>query len=270
MTRIPQSSYGAFNKPKLSSIRSRQFVETFYEQGYAVINSKISSNELSFLSKSFDEMHNNYVKKYGKDNLQAISEIDVVRMPLIHNKIFLELVFNKNIISLVSKLIEGNFILNQQNGVINRPGEDYSQLNWHRDLPYQHFTTSKPIAISCLFCIDDFTKKNGATHVLPGSHNEEWFPSSEEIHNRSIQIEAEKGNYIIINSMCYHSGGFNESKSSRRGINHVFSIPFIKPQINFPDTIKEDLSTYQKQILGFQNKIPSSIEDFFELKINKK
>ena len=33
MTRIPQSSYGAFNKPKLSSIRSSQFVETFYEQG---------------------------------------------------------------------------------------------------------------------------------------------------------------------------------------------------------------------------------------------
>ena len=39
----------------------------------------------------------------------------------------------------------------------------HHQSAFHRDLPYQHFTSSRPIAINALFCADEFTNENGAT-----------------------------------------------------------------------------------------------------------
>src|SRR3546814_9885258 len=55
--------------------------------------------------------------------------------------------------------------------------QSYGQGLFHRDLPHQHFVSSRPLAINALFCIDAFLEANGATLVVPASHKEERFPS---------------------------------------------------------------------------------------------
>jgi ectoine hydroxylase-related dioxygenase (phytanoyl-CoA dioxygenase family) len=99
-------------------------------------------------------------------------------VPLAYEPIFLELAANPRILKICRTLVADYVTLNQQNGIINPPnGQRYNQAAWHRDLPYQHFTSSRPLAINALFCIDAFTVENGATKVLPASHREEAFPS---------------------------------------------------------------------------------------------
>ncbi len=267
MSKIPNSSYGAFNAPSSKMTGKSKHAISIYKSGYSVIDSGISDADLLDLEKSLEEVHQAYLQKYGIKNLETRGEKDIVRMPFAHSKSLLELVFNKNLITLVDDLIEGTFILNQQNAVFNPANaSSYTQASWHRDLPYQHFVTSKPIAISCLFCIDNFTLDNGATYVLPGSHKEEWLPSKSEIRKRSLQLEAQRGQFIVFDSMCFHAGGINLSNSIRRGINHVFTIPYIKQQISFPKEIEKKLSDFEKQVLGYKNLVPDSIDAFLNSK----
>ena len=63
--------------------------------------------------------------------------------------------------------------------------------------------------------------------------------------------------------MTYHSGGFNDSKFSRRGINTVYSIPYIRHQIDLDYLqFKYKLSKKDKEFLGFNY---SSIKDIKKL-----
>ncbi|MDC0922913.1 phytanoyl-CoA dioxygenase family protein [Gammaproteobacteria bacterium] len=269
MSSIPKDSYGAYSSPKKHK-KISDSAKHVKEFGYAVVDSGLSNSEVSLIADAFDELQALYIEKFNKEELEAIEEKNIFRMPLAFDEIFLKLPFNQKLVNLIEELIEGEFILNQQNALINPPQANYSQAKWHRDLPYQHFVTSKPIAISALFCIDDFTHLNGATHVLPGSHKEEWLPSENQIHDSSKQLEASSGQFIIIDSMAFHSGGINNSDNNRRGINHVFTIPYFKQQINFHDQLQHyHLSDFQQKVLGFRSLSPSSLQDFFKIKMEK-
>ena len=171
---------------------------------------------------------------YGEPKLRSLNEFHTIRSPLTHGgDVFLRLVLNENLLSTLKKLISGKFILNQQNGVINPPQETYNQGVWHRDLPYQHFVSTKPLAINALFCVDDFTFENGATFVLPASHKTEAFPSASYIRKNSVQIEAKAGSFILLDCMLFHAGGFNKTHLERRAVNHVITFRYSSSRSTF-------------------------------------
>jgi len=269
MNKVPQESYGSFTSKNANKVLSDSAKQVMHS-GYTILDSEISKKDINLISDSLRELQEEYTKKYGKETLISAEENNILRMPMAFNKIFLDLAFNKQLINIISELIEGQFLLNQQNALFNVPHEKYSQARWHRDLPYQHFTTSKPIAISGLFCVDDFTTQNGATYILPQSHKEEWIPGDDLIKQSAVQIEASSGQFIVMDSMAFHSGGINHSSIERRAINHVFTIPFFKHQIDLHSELKKyDLSCFQKQVLGFKHLTPSSLNEFFQSKIKK-
>lgn len=231
---IPSAKYGVIEQ-KLTETDIDSVAESVQNLGYAILDSGYSPSEIESISLEFNQTRDNYIKLHGESNLKDLNELYTIRAPLTHGgKQFFELVFNKNLISLLKKLISGKFILNQQNGIINPPQQTYNQACWHRDLPYQHFTSSKPLAINALFCVDDFTRENGGTFVLPGTHKIESFPSESYISNNALQIEAKAGSFIVLDCMTFHAGGFNSTLLERRGVNHVFTIPFFKQQSIFP------------------------------------
>ena len=131
------------------------------------------------LSEAFERAQQRHVSENGgSEPLGAIDEHNTIRLPLAYEPMFLELATNEKILDICARLIPGYVVLNQQNGVINPPhAARYNQGAWHRDLPYQHFISSRPLAINALFCLDPFTIENGATRVLPASHRQEAFPS---------------------------------------------------------------------------------------------
>ncbi|MFP6830502.1 MAG: phytanoyl-CoA dioxygenase family protein [Pseudomonas sp.] len=260
---IPTQSYGILLKESADN-----FLDLAAEQvrslGYAVIPSGISADALTSFQMDFDSNHTQYIEKYGLDTLASIDELNTVRAPLTHGpKSFMQIATNEKLLSLVGKLILGQVILNQQNSIINPPQENYNQGAWHRDLPYQHFTSSSPIAINAIFCVDNFTKANGATFVLPASHKSSKFPSLDYIKKNAIQVEANAGDLIVLDCMLFHAGGFNSTNVARRGVNHVYTIPFFKQQINLPDNVDPDqLSEEEKKLLGFRYSEPKTISDF--------
>jgi len=231
---IPNKNYGINEQTEITSKIDKN-IEDICINGFTVLNDCFKESEIEEISKCFDDTKKQFYQIYSRKYLQSLDEHNGIRAPFLIDKtgIFIKLVTNKKLIKLVSRLIRGSFYLNQQNGIINPAGDKYNQGMWHRDLPYQHFTSSTPLGINALYCVDDFTLENGSTFVLPGTHKVTKFPSDMFVKENAKQITAKAGSYIVLDCMIFHSGGTNNSSNDRRAVNHVFSMPHIKKQIDY-------------------------------------
>jgi ectoine hydroxylase-related dioxygenase (phytanoyl-CoA dioxygenase family) len=246
--------------------------ETLSLMGYAVVDSGLSQAELAHLSERFDRLHTDYGERHGQERLTALDEADSMRCPLADDPAFLALAMNPAILAVAERLLGPDFILNQQNGVINPPtGRRYSQAAFHRDLPYQHFVSSRPLAINALFCLDPFTSENGASQVIPASHKQAAFPSDPVIAAQMRPIEAAAGNFLVLDAMTYHRGGPNRTARPRRAVNHVYTIAMMRQQIDLPAYLGDGFSADPavRQLLGFRHPTARSVEDFIRQRADR-
>jgi ectoine hydroxylase-related dioxygenase (phytanoyl-CoA dioxygenase family) len=153
---------------------------------------------------------------------------------------------------------------------MNQASDEHYQVTWHRDLNYQHFTSSRPLALSALYAIDDFTELTGGTNLLPASHKSEVFPSPEYVEQHQKLIEANPGSIIIFDSMVYHRSGFNRSGRVRRGVNHIYTLPLIKQQISLPQMLQGKFSDdpYLRRFLGYDTQTGESVQEWREFKLS--
>jgi ectoine hydroxylase-related dioxygenase (phytanoyl-CoA dioxygenase family) len=197
----------------------------------------------------------------GGQNLRAINDETIARCLLAYDDYFLKLATAPKIIALMEKLLGDYFTLLQQNAIINLPDMVSYQTSWHRDLIYQHFIPSRPIAVSALMCLDDFSKETGGTHVLPGTHKLEKFPSQAYVQRHEVAVNAKAGSAIVFDSMLFHRGGVNSSKHPRRGLNHLYSLPFIKQPIDLPRILdgKYADDDFLRKFLGYESQAAEDV-----------
>lgn len=256
------SSYGVLEQSKVADD-----IEAAAEEitclGYSVLAAGYSVDKIAEIKRIFDETHQKYLDLYRNYSLKDIDEHNGIRLPLALNTGFIDLAANTRVLQLVEKLIRNKFILNQQNGVVNPASARYNQGAWHRDLPYQHFLSSRPLAINALYCVDDFTFDNGATFVIPASHKHEPFPSAQYIKAHATQIAAPAGSFIVLDCMLFHRGGDNRTETARRAVNHVYTTAFIKQQIDIPTVLGSlDLQPEIAELLGYRYRMPRTVAEF--------
>lgn len=242
--------------------------ETLRLLGYAVVDAGLSADDLAALRERFAAME--LAERTGPRAAlrAAVGEADILRCPLALDPAFLALAANPRILALCEALIGPGFILNQQNGIVNPAGvESYSQSPFHRDLPYQHFTSSHPLAINALFCLDPFTEENGATWVIPASHKDAAFLSEAVLQAHRRQITAPAGSFLVLDCMVWHGGGTNRSAQDRRAVNHLYTIAMMRQQIDLPAALGEHFTTdpQLRQLLGFQHPQPRSVQEYLAL-----
>ncbi len=247
-------AYGVHQTTKIQDELDEK-VEELRFKGFCILKSTLTEPQLVALRDAIDK---SYLKQSEdmKDlgGLEAKRDSDLVLAPLTIDPLFLTTATDRPLMELCKRMLGENFVLLQQNAIINRPSAMHYQIQWHRDLNYQHFVASQPIAISALYCIDDFNAETGGTVLLPGTHLLEEYPSNTYILNHEQQCVAKAGHILVFNSMLYHRTGKNVSNRIRRGLNHVIGRPFMAQQIDLPRILagkyKED--PFLQKYLGYR------------------
>jgi ectoine hydroxylase-related dioxygenase (phytanoyl-CoA dioxygenase family) len=235
--------------------------------GYSVVDSGLDRQDIDRLGASLDAILARQVEEFGGlDRLRTIGDANTVRCPLVYDEAFVELVRPPVLLKLCRHVLGDYVQLMQQNGVINPPGEGHPQGAYHRDLPYQHFVSSRPLAVSALFCIDPFREETGATDVLPASHLSERFPSDQVTRSLETSIRAEPGAFIVFDSMLFHRAGANRSGRPRRAVNHVFTVPIIAQQISLPAALQGRFADDPElaRLLGYEAAPAASVAEWRE------
>lgn len=109
----------------------------------------------------------------------------------------------------------------------------------HQDdpmFPFKH--DGYEVMLNCMWAVDDFTRENGATYLVPGSHK--W-PRTDVIDlekmrlpqkNEITQGVMKAGSVLIYLGSLYHSGGDNKTKTPRRGAVISYSLGWLKQAEN--------------------------------------
>lgn len=206
--------------------------------GCTVIPSGLPAEFVRQLGPALDRAYAQQVEEIGGESaLHAMHDADIARCMLAYAPEFLAAATAPPLMKLAARILGGEFVLLMQNGICNRPERDNYQAKWHRDLNYQHWTSSKALAINALLCIDDFTCDNGATFVLPGTHHVAEFPGAAFAHRFGRQVQAPAGSFLILDAMLFHRAGANCTNRVRRAVNHVIGRPFMAQQIDLPSAL---------------------------------
>jgi ectoine hydroxylase-related dioxygenase (phytanoyl-CoA dioxygenase family) len=210
------------------------YIEEIYRNGYSVIKNVLNKTELDYTRNQLDFLYKSQINEFGAEKISIINDKYITRSMLVYDDFFLHrIACNKKILNIIKRILGNNISLSSQVGILSPIDDVLYQKAWHRELQYQHFTSSRPIALQSLICIDPFTEPTGATFFLPGSHLHEPFPSDEYVLKNEVQIIASPGDAVVFNALTYHRAGINKSNNIRRAINNLYTLPIIQQQINF-------------------------------------
>ena len=133
------------------------------------------------------------------------------------------------------------------------PGEDAQALHTD-DSIYPVRIPGVQFQISAMWALDDFTSENGATSVIPGSHNLE----DKQAHDSNDAVDAvmPKGSVLFYLGDTVHGGGANNSDSSRAGLINTYCLGWLRQEENHYLTIPRDVADsypdHIRRLMGYQ------------------
>lgn len=144
------------------------------------------------------------------------------------------------------------------------PGEDYVRVgatDRTKILPGTPLPSALPINPPCVvnafWMVSDFTEKNGATRVVPGSHLSGQQPDHQVPHSvDTVALTGKAGTVAIWDGRTWHAAGQNQSRSPRYGITSYYGGPQFRSLTNYtlgthPDIV-HNASPALMKLLGFK------------------
>jgi ectoine hydroxylase-related dioxygenase (phytanoyl-CoA dioxygenase family) len=132
------------------------------------------------------------------------------------------------------------------------PGEP-QQLIHADDLMFSFEHPGREAMINCMWAVDDFTKENGATLLVPGSHK--WPRDRAPEPHEITQGEMSKGSVLIYFGSLLHAGGANRTDTSRTGIVISYCLGWLRQAENqylaVPPDIARALPEELQRLLGY-------------------
>jgi ectoine hydroxylase-related dioxygenase (phytanoyl-CoA dioxygenase family) len=254
---MKEGFYGSFEQTRINDDAGRH-AEEIAVRGFTIIPDLLSPAGLTSWRQKIDDLYNRQESEFGRQALMSIQELDVCRAPLLYDWDFVGMAAHPRVLAVVQRFLGDWFILNLQNAVINRPGTIHHQSSWHRDLPYHNAVSSRPLGINAMLIFDEFSFETGGTHVLPYSHKAEVLPSDAFIENNQLVVNAPAGSAVAFDCMLFHRAGSNRSQMVRRAVNHLYTVPMIKQQYDFPRALGAlpDVDPAIARLLGYTSQVP--------------
>lgn len=147
--------------------------------------------------------------------------------------IFAELAEHPVAIELVRATVGWPALLSNISGNITGPGASEGVL--HADQVFvPEPWCSVPQGMNVAWCIDDFTRENGATQVVVGSHRWNRLPTDADADVSMVSAVAPAGSVIAFESRIWHRTGPNTSRDARRAaVFPFYTTPVYRTQENW-------------------------------------
>lgn len=247
-----------------------QTVESLRYLGCAVVEGVLDDAVLEETRAAMYQVQRTLLAVLGEERLRRAGELGVLRLMLKYAPHFFSFLELPEVLAVVDNTVSETAILHLQNGFILpsfAPGEvpKTFQTSFHRDFP--RYLEGYVASINVLFAIDEFTEQNGATLVVPGTHQRREPPSERYMVANAVPVECSAGSMLVFDSTLWHVAGANVSGRDRLGINHQFTRSFFKQQIDYVRALGDEVVLAQKprtqQLLGWYTRVVTSLDEYY-------
>ncbi len=82
-----------------------------------------------------------------------------------------------------------------------------------------------------------------------------------------VQVTCKKGSLLVFDARAFHRAGENKTTEWRHSLTMNVCRPYMKQRMDWvrfiPASISDKLNQQAKRIIGFDTRLPASLEDFF-------
>lgn len=210
---------------------SREEKDFLDENGYLPLPNLLSEDEVEALHVRLADL----LREEGAQAGRELVESPMIKHPreagaerlsdLVNKGADFEVCYtHPRVLAAIRHVLGPDFKLSSLNSRASLPGHGLQKL--HTDYP-EAVASGDYRVCNSIWLLDDFTERNGATRIVPGSHRwgmvpEEGMDDPEAPHPDEIQLLAPAGTVVIFNSHTWHGGTRNRTDRPRRAIHSYF------------------------------------------------
>jgi ectoine hydroxylase-related dioxygenase (phytanoyl-CoA dioxygenase family) len=216
--------------------------------GYAILTGVLEDARCRALVEEVDRVERDFAIDFGKNDFEGFRTRRIFNL-IARGPRFRDLVIDEKILASVEAVLGDGLLLSGTTSMHISPGETPQLL--HADdgmvsLPRPHPATM----VTTLWALTEFTKDNGATRFVPGSHARPGLVPTTEEAAEAICAEMPAGSVLVLHASMWHGGGPNTTENVERyGLSIQYVAGWCRQQQNLMlGTPREVVATYPRRL----------------------
>lgn len=242
-----------------------KFDKIMRERGWVVLENLVPPDLVAEMARDIEIAYRRCRDIQERNGISDITEYTVHHL-VGQEDSFLRYLQGHYVDEYLRRHFQGPFILNSFGGAINMKSSRNYAHRVHRDV--RTYLPDYPLIVNTLVMLDDFTKGNGATYLLSGSHLAAEKPDDAYFLAHAEQALGVAGSVLIFDSNVWHAAADNLTDAPRRSVTPMYSRPFIKQQFDYPRALGEELgsqfSEEMRQVIGYNSRVPASLNEWYQ------
>jgi len=204
--------------------------EQIVRDGFTILESVIEPELVDTLASDLKRIEQDREIGYCRNDFEGEHTVRIYNL-LVHGKLYGRIPVHAAVLPLVERVLDDGCLISSLSSISIDPGETAQLL--HADdqlIPLEK--PHSPIVCNTMWALTDFTRENGATRFVPGSHESDRNPHPFDDESGARCAEMPKGSVLVWNGSLWHGGGANRTDTRRVGIAMNYCAGFIRQQEN--------------------------------------
>jgi len=230
----------------------REHLRRIEAEGYTILEGVIEPSLADALLADLDRLVAERGVRPSKNDFEGRRTYRVYNL-LALGRIWEQVPVHPEVLPIAEGVLDDGLLISSLSSIDIRGGESAQPI--HADdqlIPLDK--PHRPIVCNTMWALTDFTERNGATRIVPGSHAADASPEYGR-HYDSIAAEMRKGSVLVWHGSLWHGGGANRSAERRVGIAMNYCAGFIRQQENqqlgIPAEIARNFDERLKRLVGY-------------------
>ncbi|MFO0555870.1 MAG: phytanoyl-CoA dioxygenase family protein [Polyangiaceae bacterium] len=202
------------------------------EQGFTILEDVLDAEATGALRTEVERLERELAIRPGPNIFEGFNTLRVYNL-LARGKLFEAIPVHDDVLGVVERVLDRGCLVSSLSSIDIGPGETAQPL--HADdqlipLPKPHI----PIVCNTMWALTDFTRENGATRLVPGTHKQDRNPNpfGDPAEGEAVQAEMRAGSVLVFDGSIWHGGGENRTRERRLGIAMNYCAGWIRQQEN--------------------------------------
>jgi ectoine hydroxylase-related dioxygenase (phytanoyl-CoA dioxygenase family) len=229
-----------------------EHVAAIERHGYTILERAVEPELVDALAADLARLEGCYQVKPSDNSFEGSHTVRIYNL-LALGKLYEVIPVHENVLPIVERVLDPGCLVSSLSSIALLPGETAQPI--HADdqlipLPKPHV----PTVCNTMWALTDFTERNGATRVVPGTHTADRSPDYGAPYD-SVAAEMPKGSVLVWHGSLWHGGGANETDERRVGIAMNYCAGWIRQQENqqlgVPRDIAAGFSPRLRRLVGY-------------------
>ena len=227
-------------------------LERIDRDGYTIIPDVLSKDDADSLVADLERLDRELGIDFASNDFEGRKTRRIYNL-LVHGPRYQAIPVHPRVLPVVDGVLDPGCLVSSLSSIAIHPGERAQPI--HADdqllpLPKPHV----PTVCNTMWALTDFSERNGATRLIPGTHKSDANPRYGADYD-SIAAEMPKGSVLVWHGSLWHGGGANQSDAVRVGIAMNYCAGWVRQQENqqlgIPREIAKGFSPRLRELVGY-------------------